>query len=153
MVKSASVQQTSDFFHTAIIDRINDKNVISFNSSNKEGILVLSPKQNKSLGILEGGVRFRGKPCPPSIYTTVPPCSGPYPNYEIAIYAEKILDRPYITTKTNILGKFRLALEDGNYVIYTRSGPFKSDLKATRFSIARNMKVTLPTLIIDTGMG
>ena len=56
MVKSASVQQTSDFFHTAIIDRINDKNVISFNSSNKEGILVLSPKQNKSLGILEGGV-------------------------------------------------------------------------------------------------
>lgn len=58
MVKSASVQQTSDFFHTAIIDRINDKNVISFNSSNKEGILVLSPKQNKSLGILEGGYAF-----------------------------------------------------------------------------------------------
>jgi hypothetical protein len=135
------------------VNRIKDKNIISFHNSNSEGISILPSKENKSLGILEGSVLFRGKPCPPSVSAAVPPCSGPHPNYEIAIYAENMLDKPHMTTKTNISGKFRLTLEAGNYVIYTRIGPFKSDLKSTHFSITRNMTVTLPTLTIDTGMG
>jgi hypothetical protein len=132
-------------------DITKDKNNMSFNKS--EGISVLSSKQNKSLGMLEGSVYFRGKPCPPNISFAVPPCSGPYPNYEIAIYADNMLNRPYKTIKSDVLGKFRLTLETGTYVIYTRIGPFKSDLKSTHFSITKNKTVTLPTLTIDTGKG
>jgi hypothetical protein len=50
---------------------------------------------------LEGNVRSRGKPCPPAVSFKVPPCSGPYPNYEITIYADNDKTKPHVTAKTD----------------------------------------------------
>jgi hypothetical protein len=56
-------------------------------------------------------------------------------------------------TKTDANGNFKMTLNTGNYVIYTRAGPSASDLKTTHFAIIKDQVTRLPNLIIDTGLG
>jgi hypothetical protein len=101
---------------------------------------------------LEGAVQFLGKPCPPnSSFSAVPPCSGPYPNYEVIIYSgsSKTIAAK-IRTDPN--GVFRTWLEPGSYTIYTRAGISASHLKTTHFLIQEGKITRLNTLIVDTGL-
>lgn len=113
---------------------------------------------------LEGTVSFRGEPCnPDSVSYKVPPCSGPYPDYEITIHpdvqdldlrgsaqeSEKV--STVIRTKTDERGEFKVSLEPGKYVIYTRSGISPSDNRSNTVTITEG-KSTHLDLIVDTGV-
>ena len=100
---------------------------------------------------LQGTVNFKGKPCAPNSPSfRVPPCSGPYPGYEIEIYTD---EKNIITkAKTDVNGNFKLLLKPGKYLIYTRSGISKSNLKTTYFAIEKGKQTILPAIIVDTGL-
>jgi len=124
------------------------RNNTSYHSEDYDSYpFVQSPKQWN----LEGSVHFRGKPCPPSAFYSVPPCSGPYPNYELNIYAED--GKTLISkTKTDSIGNFRMSLKSGKYIIYTRAGPTLGDIKSTHVTIEESGITRLPTLTVDTGL-
>ena len=96
--------------------------IISFN---------ISETQN-STGILEGTVHFIGTNCF-SEQQNIPPCSGPYPNYEIVIYAS---DGNTIVKKTttNENGTYQINLDFDTYVIYEKK-------------LQNNKQVDIPTEI------
>lgn len=99
----------------------------------------------------EGSVRYRGEPCPPgSLLFRVPPCSGPYPNYEIIIHGQ---DGKTIVSKlkTDLNGNYKGLLSPGTYVIYTRADIVPSNLKSIRFTIEPAKITKLSTLVVDTG--
>ena len=106
---------------------------------------------------LEGQVFFRGKPCNPNSDSySVPPCSGPYPNYEIIIYQDNENNRNFnknivLKTKTNMSGDYKAFLNPGNYVIYTKKGISPSSIMANEFSVEEG-KNTRVDLTIDTGI-
>ena len=104
---------------------------------------------------LEGKVFFKGSSCnPSSTFFKVPPCTGPYPNYEVNIYSnnnnnsEKTL---IATTKTDADGNYRILLEPGQYVIYTKAGKFPANVNSNIFMIEEG-KITTLDLMIDTGI-
>jgi hypothetical protein len=105
---------------------------------------------------LEGQVFFKGTPCnPDSFYYKVPPCSGPYPNFEIDIYSDKTdenRNKILVTKiKTDLNGNFKTLLAPGNYVIYTKAGKFSSDIKTYEFVIEENKNAKLD-IFVDTGV-
>lgn len=103
-------------------------------------------------GTLRGDVRFRGLPCQPGQPDfRVPPCSGPYPSYEIAIFSPDDLDAPLVTTMTNSLGKYELKLPVGEYIILTQNGPQPDLHKENRFNILKD-EVTALSLEINSGI-
>jgi hypothetical protein len=110
-----------------------------------------STSQSAEQWNLEGNVYFRGNPCPPSAFSTTPPCSGLYPNYEIVIYSE---DGKTVASKakTDANGNFKTLLNTGNYIIKTRAGPSSTDVKSTQFTITKCDITQLGTLVVDTGL-
>jgi len=96
--------------------------IISFN---------ISETQN-STGILEGTVHFIGTRCS-SEQQNIPPCSGPYPNYEIIVYAS---DGNTIVKKTTTdeNGTYQINLDFDTYVIYEKK-------------LQNNKQVDIPTEI------
>lgn len=105
---------------------------------------------------LEGNVIFRGKPCNPnSTSYRVPPCSGPYPDYEIIVYLDgnyESKEKVIVTkTKTDMQGKYKTFLNAGKYVIYTKAGMFPSSIKANDFEISEEKNTKLD-LVVDTGI-
>lgn len=70
----------------------------------------------KGHGLLTGTATFMGVPCPPD-GMKVPPCDGPYPDYEVIVYAvdgKTVVAR----TLTDKNGRFRVELPEGDYVVY-----------------------------------
>lgn len=105
---------------------------------------------------LEGKVFFKGSPCNPSSpFFKVPPCTGPYPNYEVNIYSDNDSNNSkktlIATTKTDADGNYRILLEPGQYVIYIKAGKFPYNIKANSFTIEEG-KTTMLDLTIDTGI-
>ena len=105
-------------------------------------------------GILEGVVTFLGTPCYSQEVSgrkpRVPPCSGPYPNYEITIYKA---DAKSIAAKTvtDSAGDNKVSLNPGKYVIYAQNGPLEQDRKAHQLTISAKKRTRLH-LVIDTGV-
>lgn len=105
---------------------------------------------------LEGKVCFKGSPCnPSSTFFKVPPCTGPYPNYEVNIYSNNNNNNSnntlIATTKTDADGNYRILLEPGKYVIYTKAGKFPANVNSNIFMIEEG-KITTLDLMIDTGI-
>lgn len=96
-------------------------------------------------------VQFVGLPCPPnSEFFSVPPCNGPYPNYEIIIYGD---DGKTIVSKiiTDSNGIAQTMLDSGSYSVHTKAGISTSDIKTTHFTIEEH-KITQLSLFVDTGL-
>jgi hypothetical protein len=108
----------------------------------------------KGKGFLEGTVMFIGLPCPPEELNgrepRVPPCDGPYPNYEITVYQT---DGKTIVAKgiSDANGHYEISLNAGNYLIYTPSGLSQNDVKANRVTIVEG-ETTKLDLVVDTGV-
>lgn len=103
-------------------------------------------------GTLRGTVRFRGLPCQPGQPDfRVPPCSGAYPSYEIAIFSPDDLESPLVTTMTDSQGKYELKLPVGEYLVLTQNGPQPDIRKENRFNITKD-EVTALSLEINSGI-
>ncbi len=81
--------------------------------------------QRKRQGTLEGTVYYLGIACTPQTYSgmeiKIPPCNGPYPNYEIVIYNEDGTTEIAKTVSSKD-GRYHLSLDPGHYIIYTPRG-------------------------------
>jgi hypothetical protein len=101
-----------------------------------------------SPGLIEGTVTFVGVLCGPDIPSRVPPCNGPYPNYEIVVYkADGVTVETQVNSDKN--GNYRISLIPGHYVIYTSSGPV---MKKTNTVNIVSGKTTRLDLMIDSGI-
>lgn len=132
---------------------MNNNNSITnnHNSNDEDDSNQIVLKSTDKYWNLEGMVKFIGKPCiPDDKFFSVPPCSGPYPNYDIKIYNQDT-KKLVLKTKTESKGNFKAILEPGEYVIYTRNGFYPSDLKPTYFTIEKGKITKLHTLIVDEG--
>ena len=98
---------------------------------------------------VRGTVFYKGLPCRPEDQR-VPPCSGPYPNYEVIVHPKGDNHTISGRASTNSKGEFKIWLYDGEYVIYTQAGQTASIRKANEFKI-QNGKAW-KNLIIDTGV-
>jgi len=102
-------------------------------------------------GIVEGTVRFIGAPCNPDTAGAgykVPPCDGPYPNYDVVIYKE---DKTTIAAKTTSdhQGNFKLVLPAGTYYfLYKSIGTKIRELTI----VVKAGQTTQQNLTIDTGI-
>lgn len=105
-------------------------------------------------GRLAGTVHFIGTPCAPKEISgkapQVPPCDGPYPGYEIIIYARDGR-RVMATTRSDAEGAYGVDLPPGTYVIYTQRGLRAGDRETHRTEI-RSEALTTLNLVIDTGI-
>jgi len=109
---------------------------------------LITPQESK-FGNLEGTVNFIGTACPDE--RKGPPCSGPYPNYEIIIYNEdgKTVEK---TIFSNEDGNYNTELEQGVYVIFIQEREFAT-MKETPNQITINSDQTSQFDIrIDTGI-
>jgi hypothetical protein len=103
-------------------------------------------------GTLKGTVAFRGLPCQPGQPDfRVPPCSGPYPSYEVSIFSPDDLESPLVTTMTDSRGTYELKLPVGEYLIMTQNGPQPDIRKENRFNILKD-EVTALSLEINSGI-
>jgi hypothetical protein len=99
---------------------------------------------------VKGTVYFIGSECPPTASIRVPPCSGPFPGYNVEVYDE---DGTTLVKRvmTDAMGKFTVSLEPGHYIIYTQAGPFPSHKLANEIVVNEN-QVVEKDLNIDTGI-
>ena len=107
----------------------------------------------KDLGVVQGKVRFEGLPCQEGQTDfNVPPCSGPYANYQIKVFKEDNLLTPIFTTESSVDGSFKIVLPVGNYVIRTQNGKdARNDQQNFPFTVEKN-KVTPLDLVVNTGI-
>jgi hypothetical protein len=99
---------------------------------------------------VKGTVFFTGADCPPTNARKVPPCSGPYPGYEVNVYAEGIKD-PIKRVKTDSNGNYFVPLEPGRYIISIQAGPLESQKQANQVVVNEN-QIIQKDLDIDTGI-
>lgn len=103
--------------------------------------------QPSAPGTLAGTVNFTGAACQEP---KGPPCDGPYPSYEVVIYAED--GTTVVTkTKTGADGAFSLDLPPGKYVIFTQAGIKETDKRRTDVVVSRDA-VAKVDLRVDTGV-
>lgn len=79
----------------------------------------LTPSCPDTNGIISGTVYFRGIECHP-LNMKVPPCEGPYPDYEVVVYNQSgttVIDRAF----TDENGQYSFSLPPTTYVIYSKS--------------------------------
>lgn len=99
-------------------------------------------------GVLEGTVIFIGLPCADG---NVPPCEGPYPNYRVIIYSSD--GRTEVATAvTGSLGNYSIRLREGDYAVYSGSGPVseKKNQVSVRSGVTTRLDLTLDTGIRRT---
>jgi hypothetical protein len=72
------------------------------------------PEPGNTSGTLEGKVHYSGLPCAPQ-RTVVPPCDGPYSDYQIVVYSS---DGTTMVTRTTTDkdGTYRITLDQGTYI-------------------------------------
>jgi hypothetical protein len=112
------------------------------NSANNENASMISSG-------VKGVVHFLGLECPPNIPTRTPPCSGPYPNYEVTAYSDNC-NTVVGTTKSDSAGEYYLALRSGNYTISTQTGLNPSEFQCD--SIVIKQGILVKDLYLDTGI-
>lgn len=104
------------------------------------------------LGKLNGKVEFRGVPCQPGQPDfNVPPCSGAYPNYEVAIMKVGEDAEAVMRIKSGPDGTFQTALPAGDYLVRTQNGPLPKNQKETTFTIKAKESTELK-LMVSTGI-
>lgn len=104
------------------------------------------------IGKVAGTVSFKGVPCQPGQPDfNVPPCSGPYPNYEVIIYHASAPEQPVLTIKSGSDGNYHADLPAGDYRIYTQNGIRATDRTEHKFTIKPAETITL-NLTVFTGI-
>ena len=98
-------------------------------------------------GTLSGSVGFVGTPC---AQPSAPPCDGPYPDYEVVVYAADGTTEVARTT-TGADGTFSIDLPAGNYAIFTQAGLRPTDRARTDVVVNRDA-LTRTELRVDTGV-
>ncbi|KPK75054.1 MAG: hypothetical protein AMS25_18655 [Gemmatimonas sp. SM23_52] len=101
------------------------------------------------MGALAGTVYFVGLPCR-LISPSRPPCDGPYPDYEVVVYESDGVTEA-ARTRSDERGRYFVALEPGDYVIFTPAGlaaRFRNPNTATVLA----GKLTRLDLVVDTGI-
>src|ERR687889_75515 len=99
--------------------------------------LVQGNESSSMIAGVRGTVYFNGMDCPPTAAKTVPPCSGPYPEYNLTIFAQD--GKTIITTvKTDMMGNYSVSLEPGHYIIYVQTGPLKSQMEPDNLILKEN---------------
>jgi hypothetical protein len=114
-----------------------------------------TPRQVKGprgQGMLTGTVIFSGVPCAPGM-GTVPPCDGPYPDYEVIVY-KKDGKTVAAKTRTDKDGRFSISLSEGDYLLYSKKFRTmeRKSLDAPHTVIIRQGKTEHLDMIIDTGI-
>jgi hypothetical protein len=99
---------------------------------------------------IKGTVYFIGADCPPKSAMKVPPCSGPYPGYDVTVYAEDGKNTKR-TVKTDTNGNYFVSLRPGNYIIDTQPGRLDFPKEAVKVIVTEN-HVSRQDLHIDTGL-
>ena len=99
---------------------------------------------------IQGTVYFMGTDCPPTLSKKVPPCTGPYPGYEVIIYANDG-KTPIKSINTDANGTYFVQLTPGNYVIYTQAGPMPSQRQRNEIIVSEN-QISHKDLQIETGI-
>jgi hypothetical protein len=86
----------------------------------------------------------------------IPPCSGPYPNYEIKMYSTKDCKHVVSKTKSDQNGSYRMMLSPGNYAICANSdvttSPFGLEQSKPIYFAVKEGEVTNLDLVIRTGI-
>lgn len=112
----------------------------------------VTQQQGEGSGMVEGVVSFVGTPCNPQYPFKVPPCDGPYPNYEVVFYKE---DKKTVAAKatTDQNGKYQAALESGTYYILPSEAAFGKTLRPREVKVVVKAQETIQQNIrIDTGI-
>lgn len=119
------------------------------------GIVAIVSSQNDisdvpENGTLQGMVSYIGKPCPPT-QLTVPPCSGPYPNYDIIIFdSDEITEISSTISDEN--GNYKISLMPNDYVVYQKQ---RQQNKMVDYALPVTIiskQVTSQDIIIDGGI-
>ena len=105
------------------------------------------PGGGAGAGTLTGSVTFVGTPC---AQPSGPPCDGPYPDYEVVVYASDGTTEVG-RTRTGADGTFSIDLPAGAYAIFTQAGLQPSDRARTDVSVSRDA-LTQTALRVDTGV-
>ena len=111
-------------------------------------VLSLTLNQVGQKGTLEGTVNYEGLACPPNNFK-IPPCSGPYPNYEVVIYKN---DNQTIVaqTRSDAGGHYKIELDKGSYVIKVKSNQFNKAIETlTQVTIEPNKNTKFNINIIS----
>ena len=99
---------------------------------------------------VRGTVFYKGLPCRAE-NQRVPPCSGPYPGYNITVHPKENSNLVSAIVQTDDKGEFRIWLPDGEYVIYTQTGP-KGSINRENYLAIQGGKGNVLDLTIDTGV-
>ena len=104
------------------------------------------------MGTLYGTVSFVGVPCAPG-KGKVPPCDGPYPDYEVVVYRAGTSEIA-VRTRTDLDGRYEVRLPPGNYILRSPAGglPMKQQVEESRPSRVDAGGRTQLDLHIDTGI-
>jgi hypothetical protein len=110
------------------------------------GIVALTGNSSSSNGTLKLSVFLSGMVCPPhSFFKTTPPCSGPYPDYNVTIQSNDTNNTVVKSVKTNESGLVITELPEGNYVIFSPPYSLLQQPLSNYFTIERgnvtNMKI------------
>jgi len=109
---------------------------------------LIAPQESK-FGNLEGTVNFIGTACPGE--RKGPPCTGPYPNYEIIIYNEdgKTVEKKIFSNED---GNYNTELEQGIYIIYIQQHEFGKMKQITKQITINSGQTSKFDIRIDTGI-
>lgn len=110
-----------------------------------------SPSCSSNSGVIYGTVYFMGLECNP-LNMRVPPCDGPYSNYEVIVYDESgtlIIDRTF----TDNYGEYTFTMLPGTYVIYSQTVDINMNPVAIPNTIQLNINEQIEFDInIDSGI-
>jgi len=131
----------NDIVNVDIVGKNSNSNMITLDNTNQS---TSRPEEDGNWN-LELTVYNVGLQCAPdSKFFKVPPCTGPYPNYNLTITTS---DGKNICIKTNSNGKFKTLLKPGSYVI--TAAP---TIKSTYFTIEQKNVTRLNLLTSDKGL-
>jgi hypothetical protein len=100
-------------------------------------------------GALAGTVYFVGLPCRLNSPAR-PPCDGPYPDCEVVVYESDGVTEA-ARTQSDEHGRYFVALEPGDYVIFTPAGLAARFLNPNEATVVAG-KLTRLDLVVDTGI-
>jgi hypothetical protein len=79
------------------------------------GPILTQSARAESMGTLYGTVSFVGVQCAPG-KGKVPPCDGPYPDFEVVLYKAGTWEMS-ARTRTDLNGHYEVKLPPGNYIL------------------------------------
>jgi hypothetical protein len=102
-------------------------------------------------GTITGTVFFSGVPCPAD-RLRVPPCDGPYPDYEVVLYKSDGATA-VARMRTGAEGVYEVSVPPGTYVIYSQAIGFSGKMEEIPNTVAVEAgKAIRFNFSIDTGI-